>query len=74
MESTIDHIIDKFSVQAILAIILTATSCIIWIQGRTVPQDLILLNGIVAAFYFGNKLGEKKATDAINPPSLPDGQ
>lgn len=62
--------------QAVLAIMLTGTSCAIWLQGRVVPQDLILLNGIVAAFYFGNKVAENtiRRLDP-NPaaPSLPDG-
>ncbi len=64
------------SVQAVLAIMLTGTSCAIWLQGRVVPQDLILLNGIVAAFYFGNKVAEntfKKLNPDPSAPAIPPG-
>jgi hypothetical protein len=59
--------------QGVLAVLLTLTTCFLWSQGRPVPQDLILLNGIVMAFYFGNKTADRRAAEpALAPPSLPE--
>jgi len=60
----------KFSMQGALAAMFTITSCYLWATHQVVPQDLLLINGIVVSFFFGNKAGSQAAVNAINAAAV----
>jgi hypothetical protein len=42
-------------ISGLLALMLVATGCYLWVSGRTVPQELYLLLGTIVGFFFGAK-------------------
>ena len=59
--------------QSVLALMFSAASCYLWVTKGVVPQDLLLINGIVVAFYFGNK-AKTGDTVPLAKPYIPDEQ
>lgn len=60
--------------QSFLASIFSATSCYLWITKGIVPQDLLLINGIVVAFYFGNKTANGPTQPPLAKPFIPSNE
>lgn len=60
----------NIQMQSFLAAVFSVTSCYLWISKGVVPQDLLLINGIVVAFYFGNKTANP-TTPPLAKPFIP---
>ncbi len=64
-------IIDRTSVDDLIAFILVAVSSFIWLTGRELPETLSVLTVMVVGFYFGKKYTERgiqTGIEAVNPP------
>ena len=61
----------NIQMQSFLAALFSTTSCWLWISKGNVPQDLLLINGIVVAFYFGNKLNSVPTPEPLAKPFVP---
>jgi hypothetical protein len=42
--------------QAVLSLLLWSTICYMYLQGRTVPGELLTVGGAIIGFYFGTKV------------------
>ena len=50
-------------VQALVTLFLIATTCTLWLTGKTPPSELIYLTFAVLGFWFGSKIENAKLTN-----------